>query len=213
MIVSFSRQALFVAIPKTATHAIRAAWRPALARTDWEQCIRYGRRAFPVPALARIGHGHLGYEDVAPFLLPGQWDAMFSFAVMRDPVDRFLSAARFRYRKTDAMRTDPLGTMKRDLGEAMRGEPQTILRPQNGFVCDRDGAVRVTRILRHETLARDFAAIAPRLGLASAALPRVNVSPPDTSEDMLDAELRGMIGAFYARDFALLARPADAGAS
>ncbi len=207
MILSFSRNFAFVAIPKTAGHAIRNAIRPLLAPNDWEQCTLYETRLFPVSALAAIGHGHLGWDDVAPFLLPGQWDAMFSFAVVRNPYDRFVSYAHFHFRETTAMRDDPLGTMKAVLGDRVRSR-HILLRPQHRFVCDEAGALRVTRLLRHETLDDDFAATAPRLGANPGSLCRVNAVPRIAGVE-LDSELREMINERYARDFALFDYPVE----
>jgi len=199
MILSFSRRFAFVAIPKTAGHALRTALRPLLAPNDWEQCTLFDKRYFPVAPLAAIGHGHLSYRDVEPFLLPGQWDAMTSFAVVRSPFDRFLSFARFAWRKGDAMEHDPLGTMKRALADD-RGH--ILLRPQHEFVCDDDGKIRTSRLLRHENLAADMARLSAALGASLAPLELVNVSP-DGPGAALDAELADMIRVRYARDFAL----------
>lgn len=199
MILSFSRRFAFVAIPKTAGHALRTALRPLLAPNDWEQCTLFDKRYFPVAPLAAIGHGHLSYRDVQPFLLPGQWDAMTSFAVVRSPFDRFLSFARFAWRNGDAMERDPLGTMKRALADD-RGH--ILLRPQHEFVCDGDGEIRTSLLLRHENLAADMARLSAALGAPLAPLEPVNVSP-DSPGAALDAELAGMIRARYARDFAL----------
>jgi hypothetical protein len=199
MILSFSRRFAFIAIPKTAGHALRTALRPLLAPNDWEQCTLFEKRYFPVAALAAFGHGHFGYRDVQPFLLPGQWDGMTSFAVVRSPFDRFLSFARFAWRNGDAIKRDPLGTMKRAL-EDDRGH--ILLRPQHEFVCDDDGRIRTSLLLRHENLAADMARLSVALDVPLAALEAVNVSPENQGAT-LDTELADMIRARYARDFAL----------
>ncbi|KTE26958.1 MULTISPECIES: sulfotransferase family 2 domain-containing protein [unclassified Sphingopyxis] len=206
MILSFSRRFAFVAIPKTAGHALRTALRPLLAPNDWEQCTLFEKRYFPVAPLAAIGHGHLSYRDVQPFLLPGQWDTMTSFAVVRTPFDRFLSFARFAWRKGDAMERDPLGTMKRALAED-RGH--ILLRPQHEFLCDDDGKVRTSLLLRHENLAAGMARLSAALGAPLAPLEPVNVSPENQGAT-LDTELADMIRARYARDFALFGYDPDA---
>lgn len=201
MILSFSRRFAFVAIPKTAGHALRTALRPLLAPNDWEQCTLFDKRYFPVAPLAAIGHGHIAWRDIQPYLLPGQWDAMTSFAVVRSPFDRFLSFARFAWRHSDAMERDPLGTMKRALTDSARRD-HILLRPQHDFVCDDDGHIRTTLLLRHENLANDMQRLSDALGAPLAPLEAVNVSPDGTRAE-LDAELADMIRARYARDFAL----------
>lgn len=199
MILSFSRRFAFVAIPKTAGHALRAALRPLLAANDWEQCTLFDKRYFPVAPLAAIGHGHLSYRDVQPYLLPGQWDGITSFAVVRSPFDRFLSFARFAWRKGDAMEHDPLGTMKRALADD-RGH--ILLRPQHEFVCDAQGAIRTTLLLRHENLTDEMLRLSAALGVPLGPLAPVNISP-ESPGAVLDAELADMIRDRYARDFAL----------
>lgn len=205
MILSFSRRFAFVAIPKTAGHALRAVLRPLLAPNDWEQCTLFDKRYFPVTPLAAIGHGHLSYRDIQPFLLPGQWDGMTSFAVTRSPFDRFLSFARFAWRHGDAMERDPLGTMKRALADE---RDHILLRPQHAFVCDDDGKVRITHVLRHENLIDEMRRLSAALGAPLAALEAVNVSP-ERPGAMLDAELADMIRARYARDFVLFGYDPD----
>jgi hypothetical protein len=199
MILSFSRGFAFVAVPRTAGHAIRTALRPVLAANDWEQCTRFERRLFPVPALAAIGHGHLTWEEVQPFLLPGQWERLFTFAVVRDPFDRFLSYAYFLHAGSDDWRHDPMGTMKRDLAER-RGH--ILLRPQHAFLCDGDGRIAVDRVARYETLQQDFDQICGKFGCKPVPLQRINESRREGDIE-LDAELIELIEARYAEDFAL----------
>jgi len=208
MILSFSRGFAFIAIPKTAGHALRTALRPLLAANDWEQCTLFDKRYFPVQPLAAIGHGHLSYLDVEPFLLPGQWDRLTSFAVVRSPFDRFLSFARFAWRGSDAMQCDPLGTMKGALTDPARAR-HILLRPQHEFVCDEAGTIRTSLLLRHENLAAEMDRLSATLGAPLAPLEAVNVSP-ETRGAALDAELADLIRARYARDFALFGYdPAD----
>lgn len=199
MIISFSHRFAFVAVPKVAGHAIRHALRPLLAANDWEQCTRYERRLFPVPGLAEIGHGHLSWREVQPFLLPGMWARFFTFAAVRDPYDRFLSYAHFLHAQSAAWRDDPVGMMKRDVTDPRRRE-HILLRPQHHFLCDDDGMVAVDFVARYETLQADFETICARIGIATAILPRVNEVPRDSAV-RLDAELIGLIEERYARDF------------
>jgi hypothetical protein len=201
MILSFSRDFAFIAVPKTGGHALRTTLRPLLAPNDWEQCTLFEKRFFPVAPLAAFGHGHLSFRDVEPFLLPGQWDRMTSFAVVRSPFDRFLSFARFAWRGGDAMARDPLGTMKAALTDPARRD-HILLRPQHEFVCDAEGCVRTTLLLRHESLAAEMVRLSAALGAPLAPLEAVNVSP-ETPGAVLDAELAELIRTRYARDFAL----------
>ena len=74
MIISSLHKFIFVAIPKTGTHSVRQA----LARThgpdDIEQVGLFVNKRFPIAELARAQHGHLGLQQVRPYLRPEEWD-------------------------------------------------------------------------------------------------------------------------------------------
>jgi Sulfotransferase family len=190
---------VFVAIPKTGSQAVRACLRPLLAANDWEQCTLLERRVFPVEPLAAIGHGHVEWREVEPYLL-GRLDQFTSFAVVRDPYERFASFARFAFRDAGGLPDDYLGRFKALLSDPVRCK-HILLREQHRFVCDRSGAVRTT-ILRYEQLAEDLAALCLELGLSTVELRPVNTSP-DAGSFAFDAELRDMVRARYAEDFRL----------
>ena len=66
MIISHARKFLFVAIPKTATQAIRRALRPHLHQHDWEQCHLFEPKAFPLEPIAQLRHGHISCAQIKP---------------------------------------------------------------------------------------------------------------------------------------------------
>ncbi|MEP6619816.1 MAG: sulfotransferase family 2 domain-containing protein [bacterium] len=206
MIVSFRHRFIFVAIPKTATHALRAALRPHLDTRDWEQCGLFEQRRFPVVALAEIGHGHITCRELYPFLLPDVWESCFRFCIVRDPCERFVSYCRFMNRDNGRMRDDPIGTMKRTLAWAADGQ-HVLFRPQHEFVTDEDGGLMVNYVGRVEALQMHFDRICETIGLPAAPLDRVNVSGSSAYRDCLDQELTEMVQAHYARDFALFDYP------
>jgi hypothetical protein len=209
MIVSFRHSFVFVAIPKTGSQALRECLRPLLAENDWEQCTLFERRLFPVEPLAALGHGHIEWQELRPFLL-GRLEAMTSFAVVREPFARFASLARFIYRDESGLPEDYRDRLKTLLSDQVRSR-HILLREQHCFVCDESGAVR-TRILRHEQLDEELAELGSELQLAIAPPPRVNVSPADRPF-VYDAELRDMVRGRYAEDFRLFGYdPKEAGA-
>jgi Sulfotransferase family len=198
MIISFSRRFLFVAVPKTAGHAVRIRLREHLSRTDWEQCALFERKVFPVEALAVIPHGHVTCMDVKPYLLPGMWDQFFKFAFVRDPFDRFISAAWFHHKDTGRMRDNPMGTMK----AMLEARSHFLVRPQHEFICDGDGRLMVDLVGRYETLQPDFDFVCGQIGAGAAPLPSVNVTPKPRKTE-LDAELSQMVREIYVKDFEL----------
>jgi hypothetical protein len=200
MIVSFEHRFVFVAIPKTATHALRAALRPHLGRHDWEQCTLFEQKRFPVAPLAELEHGHLTCQQVRPFLLRDFWESSLRFCVVRNPYDRFASSCRFLNRHNSRMRDDPLGTMKATIADP-RVMRRLLLRPQVEFVTDADGSLLVGRVGRFETLQRDFDAVCGALGLPATPLARVNHSGEASAPAPYDRELIEAVQAAYARDF------------
>jgi hypothetical protein len=202
VIISFRHHFIFVAIPKTASHAIRAVLRPHLGRYDWEQCLLLEPRAFPVAPLAALQHGHLTCQQVRPFLLGEFWDTARRFCVVRNPYDRFVSYCRFVNRDNARMRDDPLATMKATIRDP-RTAGRMLFRPQHEFVTDDSGTLLATDVCRFETLQHDIDTLCARLSLPSSPLPHLNRSQPGTSRVPFDAELADLVQAFYDRDFSL----------
>lgn len=201
MIVSFSNKCVFVAVPRTGTHAVRAALRPHLAPTDWEQCTRFEERLCPVPQIASIGHGHVPACLLREALVPGLWAEMTSFAILRDPLERFVSAFLLlnRDRAWDAHRA--LGAMKAVLADPER-KGHVLYRPQAEFVCDGQGAPMVSLLGLYDRFDADVAAIFARIGLPAPELERVNAAPYPPGF-LPDAELREAVEHHYAADYAL----------
>lgn len=198
MIISFSRGFAFIAVPKTGSQSVRRALRPSLAGTDWEQCGLFEQKSFPVRPLATVGHGHLRFLELQPFLLPGLWSNLFTFAFVRNPLDRFLSACRFLNRGNDRMAQDAVGTMKRML-ELQPSDDLVHLRPQHEFLVREDGTLAINFVGRFERLQQDFDEACEAVGIAPSPLELINRSVGN--ECFVDAELRDMVSAFYAEDF------------
>ncbi|MDJ0707500.1 MAG: sulfotransferase family 2 domain-containing protein, partial [Leptolyngbyaceae cyanobacterium MO_188.B28] len=150
MIISFQRKFIFVAIPKTAGHAIRRGLRPALDKNDWEQCGLFERKCFPVKSLASIGHGHITCQQIQPYLLTGMWETYFTFCFVRNPYDRFVSFCFFYNRENSHMQKNPLDLMKRTFQNSQIKQ-QILFRPQHEFVTDSSGQLIVDYVGRFET--------------------------------------------------------------
>ena len=208
MIISFQHRFIFVAIPKTATHAFRTGFRPHLGPHDWEQCTLFEPKFFPVAALAKAGHGHITCRQIQPFLVPGFWESSFRFCTVRNPYDRFVSYCRFMNPNDLEMRNDPLGNMKRAL-EGGKSASHVLLRPQHEFVCDEDGRLLVDYVCRFEALQLHFNEICSRLRLPTTPLQRVNESTTAASHLVFDRELKEMVCAAYEKDFALFDYPEE----
>ena len=95
MIVSHLHRFIFVAVPKTGTHSVRQALRAHMGPDDMEQARLFVEKQFPIPELARLGHGHLSFQDVRPHLGEAAFAGYFKFAFVRNPFDRFISYCSF----------------------------------------------------------------------------------------------------------------------
>ena len=208
MIISFRHRFIFVAIPKTATHALRVALRPHLGPRDWEQCGLFEKKTFPVAALAQIGHGHITCQQVRPFLLPELWESSFRFCTVRNPYDRFVSYCYFMNRENQRMQKDPLGTMKQIIEHKQDAE-QVLFRPQCEFVIDEEGRLMVNYVSKFEALQNDFDDIRQRLRLPDIQLQPINVTGSALRRFCYDGELKEMVQTVYRQDFALFDYPLD----
>lgn len=200
MIISFAHKFAFVAIPKTGSQAVRRFLRPLLQEGDWEQSVFDAPRFFPVPRLAGVGHGHLRVSEIQPFLLPGMWPDLYSFAFVRNPFDRFLSFCHFFHRGELARTDNPAELMKRIIGDPELRHP-VLMQPQHQFLEDQNGDLAVSFVGRYEHLQRDFETICERLDIAYVELERINVSNRLPLARSFDRELEEMVRDFYRLDF------------
>ena len=146
-----------------------------------------------------------------------------SFAVVRDPVDRFLSAVNFglsrrtfwhvrggerrrrEHQEYEILRDHPLVYVVEQL-ERRSG----LLRhrgwwPQHVWLTV-DGALAVDYLLRFETLEQDLSCMLRRLGLERVRLPHLNRSDPIRRS--LPEDLVPRVKKLYQRDYQLFDLPA-----
>jgi hypothetical protein len=201
MIVSTAHKFIFVAIPKTGTHAVRQALREYLGPKDIEQVGLFGRRTFPIPELAKLRHGHLTLRQLRPFLAPGEFDNMFKFAFVRNPFDRFVSYCAFMTREKGEFERDPKAVMRHFLANPR--ENHILFQPQSGFVADDDGTLLTDYLGRVEDMQKSYDEICRRIGIPARALDRVNASKRRDYRDYYDRALTAGVAKRYARDLEL----------
>ncbi|MCB1776782.1 MAG: sulfotransferase family 2 domain-containing protein [Candidatus Competibacteraceae bacterium] len=203
MIVSNTLQCIFVAIPKTATHAIRFALRRYLdEKQDWEQVGLFVQKKMPFMELAKIDTGHIKAMEAKPVLGEALWSRYFKFAVVRNPYDRFVSFCAFIHREDQAFEKNARMCMKNIIA-APDIQQRILFRPQHEFVCDHNGEIMLDFLARHEQLQGDYTQICARLGIRATTLPRVNRSIHGPYIDYYDKELRMAVFNHYQRDFEL----------
>ena len=203
MIFSSSKKFIFFAVPKTGTHAVREVLRPLLTDADWEQQMLTGRMLSPVPELANIGHGHISYQQLRRAVGQEEITNYFSFAIVRHPIERFMSVCAFLARTDPSYADDPVGWAKRAFGFE-RFRQRVLVRPQSELLIDDSGELALSFIGRYEQLERDLNVICEELGAPLPTLKLRNVTPNEKPDIYRDADFVRDLEAFYSADFKLL---------
>lgn len=202
MIISHRHLFIFVAVPKTGTHAIRQALREQLGDDDIEQVRLFVEKKFPIPELAALRHGHLTLQQVRPFILPEDFDRYFKFGFVRNPFDRFVSYCAFMTRGTGLFQRDP----RRVMHQLLFIEPPTnhiLFKPQHSFYTAEDGALLGDYIGRTEQLQASYDAVCKRIGITTRPLDVINSSTRGDYRQYYNQTLIDGVAKLYARDLEL----------
>jgi hypothetical protein len=199
LIISHRHKFIFFAVPKTATHTIREALRAHLDPEDWEQQVLYGKQALPIPAMARIGHGHISVHEISPHLDATVWADYFKFAFVRNPFDRFVSTCFFLNRADPNFSSTAIAFMK-DRIKRERFQQRVLVRPQYMQLCNPLKEIALNFVGRYEDLQQSYDTICETIGIPSTELGRKNTSSHNEFSDYYDEELRELVAAFYADD-------------
>lgn len=198
MIISNKHRFIFVAIPKTGTHAIRRALREHMGPQDAEQVRLFVQKELPVPELAKMGHGHIGLAQVRPHLSAEDFNAYFKFAFVRNPFDRFVSYCAFITREQGDFKRDPKGVMRHFLNAPP--QQHVLFHPQNSFVTASDGQLLADYVGRVEQMQQSFDEVCERIGIPTTTLEKVNASERGNYRDYYDQPLIDGVAKLYARD-------------
>lgn len=201
MIVSFRHKFVFAAVPKTGTHAVRRALRRHMGPQDLEQVGLFVQSRFPIPELARIGHGHLSLAQIRPYMTPQDFGGFFKFAFVRNPFDRFASYCSFVTRENAEFDEDPKKVMRHFLDHPPF--QHVLFWPQHAFVTDERGDVLSDFVGRVEDMQTSYDEICERIGIPSAQLEKVNTSRKRDYRDYYDEALIEGVAKLYARDLEL----------
>lgn len=206
VIVSHRHRFVFLAVPRTASHAVRAALAPLLGPEDWQQEALRLRAASPLPRLAAVRHGHVSAQQASAELPAALWRDYFKFAIVRDPFDRFVSVCAMLNKRNPGYVGRERAFMKRALS-VPRFRARALVRPQTAMLVDAKGRIALDYLGRYECLDASFRAICRRLGIPPRALDKRNASPAGTAAAVYDAELEAAVASFYRPDFELLGYP------
>lgn len=202
MIISNHHKFLYVAIPKTGTHAIREALRPHLQKGDWEQCNLYVTKILPFIELARKRHGHITTQEIEPFIGEEKFDEFFKFVFVRNPWDKFVSYCSFINRNSDAFQKDPQSVMGKVLSNE-KAKQRVLMWPQHEFITNAEGNINVDFVGRHETFIQSFNDICDRLNLPHSLPEKVNTSKRSDYRDYYTQALIDGVGELYNKDIEL----------
>jgi hypothetical protein len=163
--VDHKHKAIFVHVPKCAGASMQAAL--LLGNNDVE---KYGR--------------HPTIHDIREQLPKEVFDEYFSFAFIRNPFDRMVSAYAYFNKRTgikgcfsDFVRKRGIyGTEYRRNKHDAAVHHMMGLRPITDFICDDSGYVVVDFVGRFETLYTDFEHVAKAIGLPPMLPRHLNVS-------------------------------------
>lgn len=202
MIVSHQHRFIFVAIPKTGTHSVRQALRVHMGDGDMEQARLFVEKSFPIPEIARMGHGHISFAEIRPFLGEDKFANYFKFAFVRNPFDRFISYCAFATSREGSFERDPQRVMRHFLFTAPPHQ-HIIFRPQHLFLTDRDGSLLADMLGKVEEMQASYDAVCARIGIPSTPLDHANRSRRSNYRDYYDQELIDGVAKIYARDLEL----------
>ena len=202
MILSYSLNFIFFAVPRTGTHSTREALRPYLKGEDWEQQVLHGSQLSPINEIARIGHGHITVQELRSVLKPGVWESLYKFAIVRNPFDRFVSVCSFLNRDNPEFKAHPSRWMKAAL-ERPRFRHRVLVRPQNDQLVDTDKEIRLDYIGRYENLQKSMDRIFRDLNLSPISLKQRNASSHAHYKQYYDDELKDAAATFYKQDLKL----------
>ena len=160
----------------------------------------------PLPALARIGHGHVSVREARAALAPDLWQSYFKFAIVRNPFDRFVSVCAMLNKRNPGYRGQETAFMKTALN-VPRFRQRVLVRPQAEMLTGEDGQLGLDYVGRYESLTESFTTICSRIGLGDQALAVANATEHEPFGTYYDSQLQRLVGDFYRQDFALFNYP------
>jgi len=198
MIISHQHRFIFIAIPKTGTHAIRFALREHLGQQDEEQVGLFKQSTLHHPELAKLGHGHITAHQGKMYL--PCWKEYFKFSFVRNPYARLVSFGHFFYSKHPVMQKLPTLHLKKLL--LFPPEKKRLwFQPQTDFLYDQEGNLQVNFVGKVEELQGDYSQVCTKLHLPDTTLEKVNASSHRAFQQYFDEELAEMAFHYYQKDF------------
>ncbi len=190
MLVFWDQRLAFLATPKTGSTAVAAALE-SLAAVSIQR-----------PPLLKHTTVHRYRRFIGPYLAAASKDEFTLVALMREPRDWLGSWYRFRQREETDPARSTAGMSFDEFVRAWCSDPRPLVAEvgsQGKFLRPRQGA-GVDRLFRYEEIDRFVEFLEDRLD-CEVILPRLNVSPPGSTE--LTKATEALLHEVAAEDFAL----------
>lgn len=129
------------------------------------------------------------------------FDDYYSFAFVRNPWDRLVSAWAYQQRR-HPRRARQFKTFADFVIYHIRGTNHLLL-PQADLLCDTTGKLLVTQIYRFESFATECQRLLADIGVPTSKIPHRNASKHAHYSTYYTRRLRKMVARYYARDIAI----------
>jgi hypothetical protein len=163
---------------------------------------------------AGVASEHASATELRDQIGVTEWQQLFSFAIVRHPLHRFLSA--FWYLKRGGMNGSDRAWAKQNLAgygnaeqfTARLAEDVAVLdslhfRTQQSFVCDETGKIIVDFIGHFESLSKSLGIISEKIG-RPLTISRLNVTPYyEERLDLWSSKSRSVVESAYSKDYEL----------
>jgi hypothetical protein len=202
MVLSKERRFLFVHIYKNAGTSITTALLP-FAAGRWQLLAGDALRKLRVPVA--FGPQPFAQHSTAPEMIQAMgreaFDALFSFAIVRNPWDWQVSLYHYMCTETKHHQHE-LAKSFSGFDEYIRWRCREEVMFQKDFIYSPDGELLVDFVGRFENLEADFATICSRIGIA-ASLPKLNVSNTTPYRQFYSDATQELVRRAFAPDIAL----------
>lgn len=168
MIVSFSRDYIFIRTKKTASSTIENVLKDSLAPGDIAAGKTASRLTADPASPFKPGeedlYAHMKASDIRAGLSREFWDKAFKFTSERHPYEKAVSLAFYRYGKRERIAAKKGKLLSEDFAVVLDETVRTRLYRSFNFYAI-DGRVVVDDFIRHETLEADLQRIGKRIGI------------------------------------------------
>ncbi len=160
-----------------------------------------------------LGGGHKKLKDYKNIFSNSQYETYFKFTIVRNPLDRFLSAANYVFSggafESDRIWLENYDKIQLDINKLVSEDLKILSKeklhflPQYQFVIDEDGIIGVDFVGKFEEIDREFAFISKKIG-AKKKMKRENSTTKKLyKKENLDSKSLKIIQEVYEKDFQL----------